>query len=256
MLLALPEVTLVCIDNVAQDLARLALRDTLRQITPAAVLLWTDGGGSEPEYDWIRAREFPFHEHGKQAADQPLWYEVPHQVETSHFLTVQWDGWVVDAGQWDPAFLDYDYIGAPWPWHPPGQNVGNGGFSLRSLRLAQFLAEHRKTFPYRYPEDDALGRLYRPMLERCGFRFAPYELAARFSFEHGHPPPPCSPPGPSFGFHDVRNWGWVLSDEEIAARLDAASAYVVNKTQLIAQMLKNRDTIRAIDHVKGGEAAR
>jgi hypothetical protein len=85
--LDLPDVTIVCIDNVAQDLAIMALSDTLRQITPAQVLFWTDAAGSrkllsaailsgapfEPETTVVR----PFTEHGKEAADQPLWYEVP-----------------------------------------------------------------------------------------------------------------------------------------------------------------------------------
>src|SRR5262245_54162663 len=102
LMLHLPDVTIVCIDNVAQDLARFALRDTLRLIKPAEVLFWTDGGGSEPERDWIGARELPFHERGREAADQPLWYEVPFAVKTSHFLTVQWDGWAINASAWDP----------------------------------------------------------------------------------------------------------------------------------------------------------
>lgn len=235
MSLALPDVTVVCIDNVAQDLARLALHSTLEIIEPAQVLFWTD---MDPPLRGPRYHEFPFHESGKEAADQPLWYEVPAAVKTSHFLTVQWDGWAIDASAWDPAFLDYDYIGAPWHWHPPDQQVGNGGVSLRSRRLAMYLAEHRHSLPYRFPEDDTICRRYRPALEAEGFRFAPIDLAARFSFEHGRPP--------AFGFHDIRNWGWVLSDEAIDARLAAASAYVVKKTELIAQMLKNRDAIRAL----------
>src|SRR5262245_61953076 len=210
LMLHLPDVTIVCIDNVAQDLARLALRDTLRLIKPAETLFWTDGGGSEPEFDWIEARELPFHERGREAADQPLWYEVRQ----------------------DQPFPDR-------AMGRPGQQVGNGGFSLRSRRLMRFLAE-RRGCPAAFPEDDLIGRHYRPALEAAGFCFAPVEVAARFSFEHGRPS------FPTFGYHDLRNWGWVLSDEEIDARLDAASAYVVKKTELIPQMLKNRDAIRAL----------
>jgi hypothetical protein len=260
MPLHLPDVTIVCIDNVAPDLAVMALSDTLRQITPAGVLFWTDEAGSrkllsavilsgapfEPETTVVR----PFTEQGKEAADRPLWYEVPYNVKTSHFLTVQWDGWVIDAEAWNPVFLEYDYIGAPWWWHPPGQQVGNGGFSLRSRRLAEYIATRAATFPYRYPEDDAIGRHYRPRLEaEGGFRFAPPELAYRFSIEH---PNPDSfgfrgvKRVPTFGFHDIRNWGWVLSDAEIDARLDAASAFVVKKTDLIGHMLKLRDQYRAL----------
>ncbi|HEY5412006.1 MAG TPA: hypothetical protein VIJ94_14885 [Caulobacteraceae bacterium] len=43
-------------------------------------------------------------------------------------------------------------------------------------------------------------RELRPLLEqRHGIRFAPVELAERFSFEHG------APPGPTFGFHGAFN---------------------------------------------------
>jgi hypothetical protein len=236
-LLHLPDVTIVCIDNVAQDLARMAIGDTLHVITPAEVLFWTDrdGGALGP-----RMRELPFHDHGKEAADQPLWYQAPFEVRTSHYLTVQWDGWAIDAAAWTPAFLDYDFVGAPWWWHPPGQQVGNGGFSLRSRRLGAFLAGNRERFPYRYPEDDAIGRLYRARLEAEGFRFAPPELAYRFSIEHPNPDPRVKRV-PTFGFHDIRNWGWLLSDEEIDTRLTAASAFVVKKTDLVDQMLKLRD---------------
>jgi len=235
--LHLPDVTVVCIDNVAQDLARMALHDTLEVVEPAAVLFWTDH--DLPFIRGLKYCEYPFLERGKEAADKPLWYQVPVEVKTSHFLTVQWDGWAIDAAAWTDEFLEYDYVGAPWHWHPPGQQVGNGGFSLRSLRLAQFLAERRDEFPYRYPEDDAICRDYRPALERAGFRFAPVELALRFSFEHG------KPPFPTFGFHDIRNWGWVLTDEGIDARLDHASAFVVKKTELIELMLQARDAIRS-----------
>lgn len=243
MPLHLPDVTIVCIDNVAQDLARMAIGDTLHVITPAEVLFWTDRAGGELG---PRMRELPFHERGKEAADQPLWYEAPFEVKTSHYLTVQWDGWVLDANAWTPTFLEYDYIGAPWWWHPPGQQVGNGGFSLRSRRLGAFLADHHWGFPYRYPEDDAIGRHYRPRLEAEGFRFAPPELANRFSIEHPNLSDPRVGRVPTFGFHDIRNWGWVLSDEAIDTRLTAASAYIVKKTDLIGQMLQLRDHHRAL----------
>jgi hypothetical protein len=208
MPLALPDVTIVCIDNVAQELARMALGDTLRHIDPAEVWFWSDTRAGPIGADLLLEKwaPMPFHERGKEAPDQVLWYQVAFVIETSHFLTVQWDGWATNAEAWTDEFLAYDYIGAPWWWHPPGSQVGNGGFSLRSRRLMQFLAEHRVEFPYRYPEDDAIGRHYRPRLEAAGFRFAPPEVAMRFSFEH----PPADPRvkrAKSFGFHDIRNWG-------------------------------------------------
>jgi hypothetical protein len=234
----LPDVTVVIVDTVAHDLARKAVLSTLRQITPAAVHVWSDSEIAAPLLRGL-VKFFRIEPLADiEGYNQTLWYRVPDQVRTSHFLIVQWDGWVIDGEAWRDEFLDYDYIGAPWHWHSHYQ-VGNGGFSLRSLRLHQYLAACRNELPGVFPEDDRICRTYRPQLELVGIRFAPVPLAAHFSFEHMRPGDHST-----FGFHDIRNWGWVLSDEEIDARLAVASAYVVKKTQLIETMLKNRDAIR------------
>src|SRR5204863_2475838 len=102
-------------------------------------------------------------------------------VRTDHCLVVQWDGFVLDTEQWDPAFLDHDYIGAPWPQFSDGHDVGNGGFSLRSRRLLE--ACTALPFDGEVAEDVLICRLYRGELEERGFRFAPEPLARRFSFE-------------------------------------------------------------------------
>lgn len=150
-----------------------------------------------------------------------IWYEIPRALETSHMLVIQYDSWVVNAGAWRNDWLQYDYIGAPWYWHPEGSNVGNGGFSLRSKRLMNFLGVNRQLMPCAEPEDDVLCRRYRQRLEAEGFRFAPTEVAAAFSFER-------SPPNGAFGFHGMYNWPHVLSDADIEARLSIAPPYVLN----------------------------
>lgn len=70
-------------------------------------------------------------------------YNLGNHVETSHALLIHPDGYVIRPWLWDNAWLEYDYIGAPWrddpnafldPWGR-NQRVGNGGFSLRSKRL-------------------------------------------------------------------------------------------------------------------------
>jgi hypothetical protein len=218
MRLNLPDVTLVAIDCAAHDLTRLAIEDTLREIVPAAVLLFSDRP-FVPEAGWIEC-----HNNSVADRDRVLWHIVPQHVRTSHYLTVQWDGWVVDAGLWESEFLSYDYIGAPWPWHESGRRVGNGGFSLRSACLGRFLAEHQQEYPIEHPEDEALCRLHRARLEREGFRWAPEDVAARFSLEHGDI-------RPTFGFHDCRNFPRLLDREAIAKRLAAANDYVRQKDE-------------------------
>lgn len=64
-------------------------------------------------------------------------------VTTSHVLVAQWDGWVSGPAAWNPALLEWDYIGAPWPSLDAAAGkveVGAGGFSLRSRRLLDALA--------------------------------------------------------------------------------------------------------------------
>ena len=126
--------------------------------------------------------------------------------DTSHVLTVQWDGFVVDPSKWTDEFLQYDYIGAPI-WN--GEN-GCGGFSLRSKRFCEAsatldfdkrdydLLRRRHIRPKDVPNEDFFLCIEkRAELESMGMRFAPIELADRFAWskESGR-----IWPG-SFGFH-------------------------------------------------------
>lgn len=112
-------------------------------------------------------------------------------IETEQMIFVQWDAMVYDQNKWTDDFLDYDYIGAIWPWEPPGQNVGCGGFSLRSRKLLHALRNPainmipESRFGLKH-EDAYIGVVYRKMLEeKYGIRFAPEKLAHQFSYELG-----------------------------------------------------------------------
>lgn len=123
-------------------------------------------------------------------------HDLGRHIATSHALCVQWDGYVLNPAGWDPTFLDYDYIGAPWPQFADGMSVGNGGFSLRSRALI----EACRALPVPdEPEDVAICRTHRPMLEAQGLRFAPEQVARRFAFER------TRPTGREFGFHGAFN---------------------------------------------------
>jgi len=127
--------------------------------------------------------------------------ELYKHVPTSHLLLFQWDGYVRNARAWSHAWLHYDYIGAPW-WHDDGMNVGNGGFSLRSRRLMEIVATDPAISEY-HPEDVKICRRYRPYLEsEHGIRFAPEQVARRFSLE-GYKQPSRTHTT-EFGFHGRR----------------------------------------------------
>ena len=125
--------------------------------------------------------------------------ELANYFTTDFVMVAQWDGFIWNPDLWEDCFLDYDYIGAPWPdsllthGAPLKFNVGNGGFSIRSKRLQDFLRDDDNITTHR-AEDVAICQLNRAYLEKCGFTFAPKEIAERFSLENG-------PMVPRFGAH-------------------------------------------------------
>ncbi len=164
----------------------------------------------------------------------------PH-VHTSHVLVMQWDGFVCDASRWEPGFLDWDYIGAPW-YHggSPGV-VGNGGFSLRSRRLLDALAQLDHTD--QEPEDMAICVTLRPRLEReFGIRFAPLEVAQRFACEYGTH-------RAAFGFHGMHNFAHVMAPGELRAWLDACPPEMIlsrHARKLVKELMQNGRAAEAL----------
>jgi hypothetical protein len=125
--------------------------------------------------------------------------DLASYVDTEHVLVAQWDGFVWKPELWEDEFLKYDYIGAPWPESvlfkgaPKHFNVGNGGFSLRSKKLQDFLQKDSNIILHK-AEDVAICQLNRAYLEAKGFVFAPFDVAKRFSWE-------CLEMSPAFGVH-------------------------------------------------------
>jgi len=116
-----------------------------------------------------------------------------------HAIVCQLDGYPIHWSSWDDSFLNYDYIGAPWPdtLSPDPCRVGNGGFSLRSRRLCQALAG-QAWVPL--PDDVFICQHSYNNMVQLGIRYAPPSVAARFSIEHDVPEKHPTP----FGFHDLR----------------------------------------------------
>ena len=116
--------------------------------------------------------------------------------ETSHCLIVQADSFVVNSDLWKDEFLEFDYIAAPWSdkiqvnpnlvLNMKENVVGNGGFSLRSHKLAKTTSKiNFKSLKFPIKSEDVVicHYLYKEMIEK-GIRFAPPELAAQFSMEN------------------------------------------------------------------------
>jgi len=109
--------------------------------------------------------------------------------EENFFLNIHSDGFAVNKNSWDNRFLDYDYIGAPWPFCLPGQRVGNGGFSLRSKKLYDSLKYIDTSLKLQYihgsfGEDVIICRNLDSILKTdFGIKFCSEELSAKFSME-------------------------------------------------------------------------
>ena len=155
---------------------------------------------------------------------------VPFFVEEDYICIFQWDGYPINPSRFSEAFLDFDYIGAPWPHLREGkQIVGNGGFSIRSNRLMQFISDNRieleqKTTIYRQmadPEDVYICITLHGILNQNGFTFAPVELASQFSFE-------APPSENTFGFHGAFNLPYLYPEDYLLKHLDELSKRLSN----------------------------
>ena len=182
--LSLPSVTAAIVDSVTYLPASRALQHCINLCEFGDAKFLTHFDAPENPYivkiDPIRSKKEYSHFMVKRLADY---------IKTEFVLVVQVDGFIVNVDKWNPQFLAYDYIGSPW--HPsqltkdmnPSHLVGNGGFSLRSRKLQEFLRDD-PNIKETHPEDVAICQWYRSYLEDKGFTFAPVELAHQFSCEN------------------------------------------------------------------------
>ena len=87
--------------------------------------------------------------------------ELVKLISTEFVLITQWDGYVVNGGSWRSEFLQFDYIGAAWPWKPEPYQVGNGGFTLRLRRLLETVAQNWSEIVPNVGEDELICLNYR-----------------------------------------------------------------------------------------------
>ena len=207
-----PDTTLLCIDCQYPHLAARALRLSLEQCGYPSVKFLTDDAASASKLD--SRIEFVRIPRIRSAAEYSHFVlkELVRHVDTDFVQIVQWDGYVVNGGGWSESFQDYDYVGARWFFREEGRNVGNGGFSLRSLRLLHALQDPEIRADG--PEDGIICITHRALLEgEYGIRFAPSSVADRYSFE-GAPPTFAE-----FGFHRVFNFAYLYDAVTLAELL-------------------------------------
>lgn len=172
----LKNITLICIDGVNPDIGLKAIKYSTKHIDFAKNILLSH---IKPDNvpDDIIYQEIPKLTHDTYS--QFMLHELYKYVDTEYCLTIHDDGFIINPHLWDDEFLEYDYIGAPWKNYGQINRVGNGGFSLRSKKLIN-LCRYMDSQGH---EDGTICLRYKNALEQHGCKFAPVEVAMRFSLE-------------------------------------------------------------------------
>jgi len=177
-----------------------------------------------------------------------LWWmaNMYKYINTSHVLRADWDSWVIYPEAFTHEMLEYDYIGASWPWRKPHEQVGSGGFMFMSKKflevlakpeILEHLAEQARSNSSNllvpnvegdFALDDYMCRGYRPTFEKeYGIRFAPTALADQFAYERKQPE------APSFGFHGIFNFWRHVDDSEMKVIAEKLHKIVVVRQEYV-----------------------
>ena len=143
-------------------------------------------------YDTIDIVKIP--ELNKEEYSYFMMYDLLNYIDTEYCLTFQWDGFIINPNLWSEKFLNYDYIGAPW-LSEKKNNVGNGGFSLRSQKFMQSAKTLQYNSKLQFQPHIPAGELVTPEdwfvcsykyddMIKLGVKFADINLAYDFSVEH------------------------------------------------------------------------
>ncbi len=205
--------------------AKLAIESTLASVAAKRVVCFSDAAFF-PGADFVQINPI----RSIRQYSEFVLSGLPHFISEDRLLLIQWDGFAVHRSSWKPEFLEYDYIGAPWPDVPEPRSVGNGGFSLRSKHLLESIAalgiHTSETIAKGDLEDVLICQTFGHQLEMAGVKFAPPSIACDFSFETG------SLPTPSFGFHGSFNFPFYFSEDFLVANVDELLSRVRNPRAL------------------------
>jgi len=205
----LSDVTLVSVTGVNVDATQQAMRQCLRGLRFARSLLIASAPPTTPD---PRIEYIPIGPMDYAGYSRFMLKDLHGYVATSHALIVQADGFVLNPERWNPDWLRFDYIGAPFPPYirvgkysiEMKNRVGNGGFSLRSRQLLQLVAPIDLA-TLRYPtvnEDMIVCHLLHDYLVGKGMRFSDVETAADFAIDER---PFGRTLATTFGFHGKHN---------------------------------------------------
>lgn len=197
--LSLPNVTLVAMTSVNVTATIKAMQYSMRGIDFGDAVLITH------KKPWNMPKSIRYSHTTKltniDEFNYKMVYELGDHIKTDFALIVHADGFVVNPEMWRDEFLDYDYIGAPWPLPPEGDTttyrdkdgnicrVGNSA-GIRSKRLMDFPKKANIPWEGEYAygrmwfyEDGFICCKIRHLLEAEGMRIAPIDVARYYAHE-------------------------------------------------------------------------
>lgn len=234
-------IAVVIVDTDCHALAFNALHQSVTQFDVQQVIIFSDKPEAWPGYPVIRINPIA----SIEAYNQLITKRLAEELICDHALIIQFDGFILNPQEWAPLFLHYDYIGAPWPNYSE-HAVGNGGFSLRSRRLIEAVAELEYS-DLSEPEDLFICRRMRPALEEKGLRFASREIAAHFSVEWPNVL------WPTFGFHGIFHLPFVYRDAPDFLIDKLSDRLVKDRWQYVFPMLEKISPASARNLIKRRE---
>lgn len=189
----LPNVTLAILTSIRFEESIKALEYSCKDIEFGAVKFISD---KKPD----NLPPYATHEYCPNMSSIDEWnyaciYELPKHIDTEFMVLIHDDGFIVNPSSWRDEFLEYDYIGAPWPlprddfsFRDRDNNlirVGNS-VSLRSKKLLDIPVDldlEWKSFHGYYNEDGFICVNYRHRYLEQGMKFADLGVAKYFSHE-------------------------------------------------------------------------
>lgn len=203
------DVTIICVDGINKADENLNVLRHCKDIVDAKHVKLISYREIDSEKYGIEFIKIPY-ELDKLNYQRFLIKDLNKYVDTDYCLIVQSDGFISNPCAWTKKFLEFDYIGAPWPnWsHHNGIRVGNGGFSLRSKKLLEVLEKKVPIIDICVPEDFYFCVLHNKILKENGIKIANLELAAMFSYENQIPEVNVQTIYQTFGFHGCHQAGF------------------------------------------------
>ena len=197
------DITYVVIDTLNHTLSAQALERSHERFPLKNALIFSD---KVDHWNGRKIIEIPKIKSTKDY-NSVVFFDLPKQLKTDFALFIQYDGFVLSGELFSEQYLNWDYIGAPWP-HYSDFTVGNGGFSLRSKKLVDSIQKYLLPEDLHSAEDVVICRYLRARLEENdGLQFAPEKIAEMFSYEMR------KPDFDTFGFHGLSHLPEVMVGE-------------------------------------------